>query len=120
MAINVGRLRHRVKFLRMEEGMPDRHGRRQIAYTPWREVWAQVQDVSGREFFEAAAYHLEKTVTITLRYIPGLRNDMRIQWGETMYEIMEINHLGYVGDYLKIKVKTVQPEEQEESAYGLF
>ena len=110
--MNVGRFR---ELIVIEEPLPDKatvdeYGRRIV---PWRRVAmvnAQASDVSGRDFYEAAAHGLEHTVTFTTRWIHRLDASMRILWRGEQYAIDQVNHLGYRRDFVRIKAHHVEPE----------
>lgn len=105
-----GDLRHYIHIERPVEGTPDAYGRRQVGWEEFAAVHAKIADVSGREFFAAAAYQMEDVVTFSIRYLGALRKDMRIVYGGQAYEIMEINHLGYRGDFMNVKARKVEAE----------
>lgn len=49
-------------------------------------VWADVRDISGREYFAAKQTSAEVSAQVTIRYFPGLDASMRILHGDrTLY-----------------------------------
>lgn len=132
MSYSASDLRHNIVIFARVDGGKDKRGARQIAYVPWVRTMASIKDVSGREFYEAAARQLENVVTFTVRWRDGLRNDMRIGFGGafedgdtrymggTIYEIIQINHLGYRRDFVQLRARVVQAEESEGGAHGSF
>lgn len=117
--MNAGELRHQIVIQRQADtGVTDAEGNRIRATVPVLTAMAAIKDVSGREFYEAAAHQMENVVTFTLRWHDGLRNDMEIVFGGTVYEIIQINHLGYRGDWTQIKARVRAPEESGGSAHG--
>ena len=50
-------------------------------------VWASVEPLKGREFFAAQKENAETTVRITIRYRMGITADMRIKFGNKVFEI---------------------------------
>ena len=70
-------------------------------------VYADKSDVSGREFYAAQAYHAEDTVTFTIRWRDELKDTWRVKHGGVIYEINEINHLGYMQDFMRLKCKAL-------------
>lgn len=111
MAINAGRLKFRVTIKKRDYAHEtvDAYGRRTVPLVTVAEVFAGVSDVSGREFYEAAAHQLQHTVTFTMRWMEVSASDVIIFAGDT-YEIDEVNHLGYRKDFIRIKAHAVQPE----------
>lgn len=114
---NAGELRHKIT-VQKPTGTTDSEGRPSNQYVEEFTAMAAIRDVSGREFYEAAAHQLENIVTFTLRWRDGLRNDMRILYGGTYYEIVQINHYGYRRQWMQIKARIVQAEGSEASAHG--
>lgn len=110
--INVGKLRHRITIMLpdTQRETVDEYGRRQTPMRVVAQVFAAVNDVSGREYYEAAAHQRENTVTFTLRWLSGLTPSMWIDWAGSMYQIDQINHLGYRRDFLRIKAHAVEAE----------
>ncbi|MEG1358376.1 MAG: phage head closure protein [Clostridia bacterium] len=115
---NAGELCHRITVLSPIGDATDREGRAAQQYVTVFTAMAAIRDVSGREFYEAASHQLENIVTITLRWRNGLRNDMRLIYGGTTYEIVQINHYGYRRQWVQLKARIVQAERSEASAHG--
>ncbi len=99
-----GDLRHPVKLMEPVTTMVN--NRRTVTWKP-HPVKAGKRDVSAREFFQAQAYHAEDTVTFTVRYRDDVTSSWRVQHGKTVYDIIEVNHLGYMRDYMQLKCKEV-------------
>ena len=81
--------------------------------TTWEDVvtvYAGKADVSGREFYIAQAYHAEDVVTFTIRWREDIAPTWRVVHHGTAYNILEINHLGYMRDFMRLKCKAVQGE----------
>lgn len=110
--MNVGKFRHEISIVRpdFEHETKDEYGRRIVPWVPFARVMAAVADVSGREFYEAMAHQLQNTVTFTMRWIHGLNANMRILWNDGVYEIDQINHLGYKRDFLRVKAHATASE----------
>lgn len=79
--MNPGELNHRItivedanrgKNITNENGFPVED------WKIWRRPWSKKQGLYGRVFYAAAATQSETDVVYKIRYINGLRNDMRI------------------------------------------
>ena len=109
MSIKAGDLRHIVVLQRPSSRVNEK-GRRITGWEAVATVHAGKADVSGREFYVAQAYHAEDVVTFTLRY----RSDVTVQWRlvhhGAAYNILEVNHLGEMRDYMRLKCRMVQGE----------
>lgn len=79
----------------------------------WRDqvtVQAAKADVSGREFYQAQAYHAEDVVTWTIRWRDDVTAEWRLRHGSQVYEIIEVNHLGYRYDFIRLKTRMITGE----------
>ena len=108
MAIKAGDLKHPVT-LEQPVTVTNEKGRRVTNWQNVITVMAAVNDVSGREFYQAQAYHAEDVVTFTIRAreVPAT---WRVTHHGTSYNILEVNHLGYMGDFIRLKCRAVQGE----------
>ena len=53
--------------------------------------------------------HAEDIVTYTIRYRSDVTTAWRVRRGTVEYDILEVNHLGYMGDYMRLKCRAVGP-----------
>ena len=91
--IDPGKMRHRITFKqfnseRDEYGDPLDHDE-----SNWKDVatvWASIDPISGREFYEAGQSQSEVTHKIRCRYRPGLKNEMRIYYKSRRFHIESI------------------------------
>ncbi|MCS1351150.1 phage head closure protein [Mechercharimyces sp. CAU 1602] len=61
--------------------------------TEWVEVttiWASVQWVKGREYFEAAAIQAERTARVTIRHRDNTTTDLRIKYKDHLLDIQSV------------------------------
>ncbi len=98
-----GDLRHPVTLLEPQTAI-GADNRRTVA---WAEhpVHAGKRDVSGREFFQAQAYHAEDVVTYVIRWRDDVKSTWRLRHGSVTYDIIEVNHVGYMRDYIQLKCR---------------
>ena len=109
MSIKAGDLKHPVTLQRPARAVNEK-GR---PITTWEEVakvYAAKADVSGREFYQAQAYHAEDVVTFTIRWRDDIQATWRLIHAGTPYNILEVNHLGYMRDFIRLKCRIVQGE----------
>lgn len=66
-------------------------------------VWAEVKPLSlrAREYYQAAGIEAEKAVQVTIRYRPGVTENMRVLFGTHTYDIWaaldtEMKHVEWV------------------------
>lgn len=89
-----GPLRHRVTIQRRVESQnPD--GGIVWSWVDHATVWAAIEPIMGREYFDAAQVHSEVSVRIRMRYRSDMHTTMRIRHGDdtgspTMFAYYEI------------------------------
>lgn len=103
-AYKAGDLRHPIKLLEPKVTLSG--NRRSVSWTE-HAVHAGKTDVSGREFAQALAYGAENIVTWLVRYRTDVTSSWRLKHGDQTYEIVEVNHLGYMGDFMQLKCRRV-------------
>jgi len=87
--MNVGRLRHQVTIIQAVPA-PDGAGGLTKTWTALATVWAAVDPLRGREYFAAQQVTAEITHKVTLRYLTGVRPEMRVQFGDREFDIMAV------------------------------
>lgn len=107
--ISAGELRHRLQFQR-HSTIENENGVPISAWATAFTVWGGARDVSGKEFFEAAAHKMEDVVTFTVRARNDVDTAMRIIFRDKPHEIIAINNLDYRGDYMQIKARRTDGE----------
>lgn len=63
--------------------------------------------VSERQFFEAHAAKAEDIVTFTIRWRDDVNDKWRARHRETVYDILEVNPLGDMRDWMRLKCRAV-------------
>lgn len=71
---------------------------------------AKRRSVKEGEFFTAAAQHMEKVYTYTMRYSSRVKEDMRLYDGGEPYEIKSIKELDDLKGFMQIKCERVTLE----------
>ena len=104
--IKAGDLRHKITLQKPMTAVGE-HSRRTTSYTDVTTVYAAKSDVSGREFYQAHAVNAEDIVTYTIRWRDDIDTTWRVKQGTAVYNILEVNHLGYMRDYLRLKCRQV-------------
>jgi SPP1 family predicted phage head-tail adaptor len=62
-------------------------------YSNFATVWAAIESISGKEYWESKTVTAETVVRIRIRYIPGVLPTMRIVYGSRIFHIDAILHL---------------------------
>ena len=103
--IKSGDLRHPLDLLKPVTG---KDSRRTTNYVKQATVYGAKSDVSGREFFQAHAVNAEDIVTFTIRWRDDIDTTWRVRHHGETYGILEVNHLGYMRDYMRLKCRSVK------------
>ncbi|MCK9325824.1 MAG: phage head closure protein [Bacteroidales bacterium] len=84
--MNPGRLRHRITFSHLVEG-ENEVGDTVLIEEPFKTVWASVEPLKGRDYFEARKIQSAVTHKIIIRYLSGITPDMKIDFKGRIFEI---------------------------------
>src|SRR3972149_411724 len=85
--MEAGRLRHRVTIEEKVESR-DAYGGERETWVEYAEVWAEKSPLVGREYLEARQMMAEVKTKIRIRYLAGVRAEMRGVDGSQTYEII--------------------------------
>ena len=102
--MNPGKLRHRITLQRYTE-IVDPDGFTTQQWQDVATVWAAVENLYGREYWEAAAVQAENTVKFTIRYRPDVDQAMRIVFRGKIYNIISVDNIKYRNEFIEIKAK---------------
>lgn len=104
--MSIGDLRHRITFQRLTS-VVNENGFETEAWQDYKTVWASVSNLSGREYYQAAAIQAEKTVKFLIRHIESVDTSMRILFKDKQYNITSIDNMKYVSKHFEIKALEV-------------
>lgn len=93
MALGAGRLRQRIEIQDYIGGLQDSHGDDIRDYFPFaRNVPAEIVDKGGRALFVAQQSFAEANALITIRYLSGITDRMRVYYAEEdrYYDILNV------------------------------
>ena len=107
--IKAGDLRHPVT-LKKPVITNNEKGKPITSWVPVNTVYAEKKDVSGREFYVAQAHHAADTVTFTIRWRDDIDATWRVYYHGKPYEVLAINGLGEMRDFMRLKCKLIQGE----------
>lgn len=104
--MEIGKLNKRITFQKFtmtenENGFPIQK------WDDYITVWASARNLSGREYFAAAATQQEKTIEFEVRFRADIDATMRITFREQSYDIKFPDNEGYNDRFLKIKALAV-------------
>ncbi|AWZ48453.1 head-tail adaptor protein [Clostridiaceae bacterium 14S0207] len=102
-----GKLDKRIKFI-CKEPKKDSEGYPIPGDNVFKECWASVRGLRGREFYSAAAIQSETDKVFNCRYFKGLKANMKIEYNNNFYEITSINDLNEKHIEYEIHAKEVK------------
>ena len=91
--MRIGLLRHRVQILSHAPQVDDFGAPIPLSSMSWgvlTTVWASIDPVSGREYFSSQQVQSEVTSKIHIRWLEGVKPDMRVKHGNTVYAIISV------------------------------
>ena len=100
----IGELRHRIFFQQGVE-TDDGYGGKVKTWMNFAEAWAQVEPLTGREFFFAHQIQAEVTHRVRTRFRKDIKEDMRISVGDRILEIESIVDLDEAHQFLQFYCK---------------
>lgn len=87
--INAGRLRKRVT-IQQSSLAGNTYGEQTKTWTTFKQVWAAVEPLQGREFWAGQQVQNETTYRVRIRYLAGVVPQMRILYGTKVLNIQQI------------------------------
>lgn len=103
--------RHKITFLKRSKGH-DKYGDPIDVWVPVEgktDIWASMEPLLGNEYFTAFTANSKVEVKFNMRYISGITNDMRIQYGDDIYEILSAVNVKGLNRELLCYCKLVKP-----------
>lgn len=103
--MNIGSLRHRIEFQRLEETY-DKEGFPIEDYVTFQKAWADVNDLYGKEYWASKQNISENITVFYTRYYKDIDTNCFILFKGQRYEIIEPpDNIKYLNKELKIKTK---------------
>lgn len=84
--MQAGKLRHQVT---LQSNTPTRNNGGELveSWSTWATVWASVEPLDGREYFNAQQVTSEVTTRIRMRYRDGVTPQLRVAWRNRIYQV---------------------------------
>lgn len=102
--MRAGDLRHRITLQRLEM-VQDSYGQPTETWSDVVIVWAAVNPISGREFFQAETINSEVTHKILIRYRQGIEPAMRIKFKDRIFTIISVINFQEKNEALQLMCK---------------
>lgn len=78
------------------------------AWTIYKTVWAAAVNLSGREYYAAAAVKAEKTTEFVIRYLAGATTKMRISFQDKYYNIASVDNVDFASNFMVLRATEVE------------
>ena len=102
--MNIGQLRHRIEFQRLDTAY-DNEGFPIEDYVTFQKSSADVNDLYGKEYWDSKQTISENITVFHTRYYKNIDMNSFILFRGQRYEIIEIDNVKYLNRELKIKAK---------------
>lgn len=97
----IGTLKKRITFVGVKE-QENRIGQMEFVPCEIKTVWARVEPLRGREYFEAQKINVENAFKITTRFHKGITPDMKIRFRDRLFEIQTLINPGEMNESLEM------------------
>ena len=88
--MNPSRLRHQIKIQEKQTIKDPVTKLPKEEFVTIHECWAEIEQPTGRKFFEAAVAHLEYAVFFNIRFKEDIKPGMVVSFKERTYEIEQV------------------------------
>ncbi|RAM09526.1 head-tail adaptor protein [Limosilactobacillus fermentum] len=118
--INIGEMKHRIRlYNQVNTGRNPNTGRPITQQVLVDEVWAYISNLHGTEYYTAAMVKVQKEVSMTFRYLDGVKESTEIWFNGHWYDIQFIDDVKYRHRFLQCKVaietSTIPPDDLKNS-----
>lgn len=87
--MKIGTLRHRIQI--QTKTISEDSLKQQIeSWTDVDTVWARIEPLSGREYFQARQEIAEVSVKVTVRYRNDIAPSMRLRFEDRIFEVLSV------------------------------
>lgn len=107
---NPANLKHRITFLQPPGGTDD-DGFPVTEWTIFKNVWAEIKTLKGKEFYQAASDQVQDLKQIGIRYRSDVDESMRIKHKNKIYKIISMKNDDENNQWLTIHVREVSENE---------
>jgi len=90
--MRAGQLNRRIAVMQRTPQEQDSAGQLKELWQLYKELWADVRPVSGREFVQGQQIESQITMTFEVRHITTITTDMRVHFCENVYAIEAVIH----------------------------
>ena len=103
--IRAGELRHKIVI---QQNTPTTRDSMNVEVDSWADfatVWASIEPIRGKEFWDSQQVNAEITGKIKIRYLAGVISKMRVKYETRIFEIISVINPGEKNSELQLMVK---------------
>ena len=105
--MRAGELRKYVTIQEKTGETRDSYGSLTWTWQTLQQVYAAIEPLSGREFFDAQEVQADVSVRIRIRALAGVKPDMRVVYGSRVLEILSVLDLEERGQEMHLMCREV-------------
>lgn len=98
-----GNLKHKIEIQAHEESQND-FGEQESSWSKFQDAYSSILPISAKETFTSKKLNAEITHKILIRFIPGVKSDMRIVYGSRIFNIDSVINIREENKTLQIMV----------------
>lgn len=103
--MEIGKLNKRITIERQLE-IEDEYGVSKTCWVPLKTVWSSINNLYGKEYWDAKKYEAENTMNMTIRYnsCADITVQDRIKFKGKHFNIQHVANIQFKNEVLKLKV----------------
>jgi len=99
--VDIGKMRHEI-VIQQKPTTKNSFGETLNTWDNVCTIWASIEPLQGREYFSAEQIQSEVTTRIRIRYIDGIKPNMRVKYGDSIFNIKSIINPKYLNVELQL------------------
>lgn len=85
----------------------DDNGFENLKWIDFKTVWSSINNLFGKEYWEAKSIQAENTINFKIRYSKALKDmdskNYRIRWNNKNFNIISLDNIKYSNDFIILK-----------------
>lgn len=103
---SIGALNRRITIEQLAVTVND-NGFETETWTTYKTVWAAAANLSGSEYYAAAAVRAERTIEFVIRYLAGTNDKMRISFQDKHYNVTSVDNVDFANQFMILRATEV-------------
>jgi SPP1 family predicted phage head-tail adaptor len=102
--MKIGKLNKKIE-IQQKTATTNEFGEPENSWETFNNVWARINSISAKEYFSAQGFEHTVTHKITIRFIKGIKPDMRINYNGKIFEITAIRNINEANKWIELLAK---------------